>query len=592
MQGQDTTPSPAPSRSGPNRGPDATATALAAQRAEADAASASQAEKSQDAVMGNLSSIDFTVQFREAAKQMKIDLDSKSDQIPISKLRSLLKVMATGATKQVEDVTDLLGASMTTTAEANKAVVTSLNTVAVWNEKERLRLIDAVALAKGNSANFSISEKLFLAAEAAFHAANKIIFNPNYLKCFPGDSTDAATDEYQQEILLQIDNPSETEEKFGKQVDKRILVNKRKLETVRLKLAKAINSACSANKMEKEKYASFPLDKFLECHTQKAWIAVINAWITKPAVLEKYLEIAHDIVFYCNAYDVNAGLYGKSGLGMLAPVMWSATQKLADPAGFLRSERSETLYNEIEALGVTYSKASAASKKGVKTGLDGKTSILPIKGDGIRRAHLLLLSLGCTRSKDLRENRDMLRLLHEKFTGDARLETAIQETKEQLEAAALLGVAPQWEDVGKPIQTAVEHNCSYFYAKAATEFSDGKILSGGDMQDCTATLIMLFTELDERIAESTRNDPLPKDNSTRSKGKSLEAMQATLGDKTVKSSSYKALSAGNKTKLAAFMAEHSNADAGSNKWQRRCHALSLQIAEGVSLSLPDDKQEV
>ena len=75
------------------------------------------------------------------------------------------------------------------------------------------------------------------------------------------------------------------------------------------------------------------------------------------------------------------------------------------------------------------------------------------------------------------------------------------------------------------------------------------------------------------------------------KGKSLEAMQATLGDATVKSEDYKALSAGNKTKLAAFMAEHSNADAGSNKWQRRCRDLSLQIAEGVSLSLPDDRKK-
>ena len=171
---QDTAPSPAPSKSGsgPSSGPDATAIAAAAQRAEADAASASEAEKSQDAVMGDLSSIDFQGNFREAAKTMKIDLDSKSDQIPISKLKTLLKLMATGATKEVEDVTDLLGASMTTTAEANKAVVTNLNTVAVWNEKERLRLMDAVALAKGNSANFSISEKLFLAAEAAFHVAN------------------------------------------------------------------------------------------------------------------------------------------------------------------------------------------------------------------------------------------------------------------------------------------------------------------------------------------------------------------------------------------------------------------------------------
>ena len=83
---QDTAPSPAPSKSGHYRGPEATATATAAQRADADAASASEAEKPQDAVMGDLSSIDFKANFREAAKTMKINLESKSDQIPISKL--------------------------------------------------------------------------------------------------------------------------------------------------------------------------------------------------------------------------------------------------------------------------------------------------------------------------------------------------------------------------------------------------------------------------------------------------------------------------------------------------------------------------
>ena len=69
--------------------------------------------------MGDLSSIDFQEKFKEAAKQLKIDLTSKSDQIPIPKLNALLKLMATGAMKEVEQHTDLLEASMTTTAEAN-----------------------------------------------------------------------------------------------------------------------------------------------------------------------------------------------------------------------------------------------------------------------------------------------------------------------------------------------------------------------------------------------------------------------------------------------------------------------------------------
>ena len=77
---QDTAPSPAPSKStgiGAPRGPDATASGLAAERAAANAASAAESEKSQDAVMGDLSSIDFQQSFTKAAKQLKIDLSSK-----------------------------------------------------------------------------------------------------------------------------------------------------------------------------------------------------------------------------------------------------------------------------------------------------------------------------------------------------------------------------------------------------------------------------------------------------------------------------------------------------------------------------------
>ena len=294
--------------------PDATANRLAAARATVNAESAAESEKSQDAVMGDLSMIDFQQTFQAAAAQLKIDLKSKPDQTPTPKLNALLKLMASGAIKEVEECTDLLEASMTTTDTANKAGVTCLSTVAVWNEKERERLEDVIAQAKGNITNFSLAEKIFLAAKASYDSSHKIISNPGYMKCRPGDCTDTSTDEYQQEILLSIDAPSDAEEKFSKVIDKRIMVNKCKLETTRLKLARAISSACSASKMEKDTYSPFPLAQFLECHTQTAWIAVTNQWIRKPAVMEKYLEIAHDIVFYTNAHDNNAGMYGKAGL--------------------------------------------------------------------------------------------------------------------------------------------------------------------------------------------------------------------------------------------------------------------------------------
>ena len=106
-----------------------------------------------------------------------------------------------------------------------------------------------------------------------------------------------------------MDNSSDLQERFSKVVDKRILFNKRKHETTRPKLARAISPACSAPKMEKEESAPFPLAQFLECYTQTSWIAVVNSWTRKPAVLEKYLEIAHDIVSYTNAYTTTTPAY-------------------------------------------------------------------------------------------------------------------------------------------------------------------------------------------------------------------------------------------------------------------------------------------
>ena len=115
----DTVPSPAPSKStdiGGASSDGATASLLAATRAAINAGFAEDGEKSQDAVMGDLSKIDFQRSFKEAASKLKIDLTSRSDQIPISKLNCLLKLMASGTMKEVEEQTDLLTESMTTTA--------------------------------------------------------------------------------------------------------------------------------------------------------------------------------------------------------------------------------------------------------------------------------------------------------------------------------------------------------------------------------------------------------------------------------------------------------------------------------------------
>ena len=83
---------------------------------------------------------------------------------------------STGAMEEVGECTDLLEALMTTTANANKAVVTSLSAVAAWNETERERLEDAIALAKGNITNFSISDCSYLPGDAVRYPSGQGLF--------------------------------------------------------------------------------------------------------------------------------------------------------------------------------------------------------------------------------------------------------------------------------------------------------------------------------------------------------------------------------------------------------------------------------
>ena len=71
----------------------------------------------------------------------------------------------------------LLTESMVTIATTNAAIITSLNTVATWNEKEQEHLEDVIALGKSSISDFFLSEKIFLAAQNNYDASHKIITN-------------------------------------------------------------------------------------------------------------------------------------------------------------------------------------------------------------------------------------------------------------------------------------------------------------------------------------------------------------------------------------------------------------------------------
>ena len=101
---------------------------------------------------------------------------------------------------------------------------------------------------------------------------------------------------------------------------------------------------------------------------------------------------------------------------------------------------------------------------------------------------------------------ESLRQLHYKFTGDAKLAQAMKEPESVIRKAAEMNVAPAWSDVGQPIYTAISVTCRYFYAKAATPFSDGGLSRGWDMHDCTSTIDFPFDQLKNKINEATQHN--------------------------------------------------------------------------------------
>jgi len=193
-----------------------------------------------------------------------------------------------------------------------------------------------------------------------------------------------------------------------------------------------------------------------------------------------------------SAWDPAAGYYRSTGIKMVAPRWWLGAQQQVDPVGYLRATLSQHLFEEIVTLGATHGAAYLAFRTGVNVGYEGNTPIPWVEDDGLRTIHLGLLHLKNVRTGDILKMEKSLRRLHYKFTGDSKLETAMKETEVAIRKAAEVNVVPAWSDVGQPIYTAIEFHCSYFYARAASPFSDGLLSKGFDQHDCTATLDLII----------------------------------------------------------------------------------------------------
>ena len=145
--------------------------------------------------------------------------------------------------------------------------------------------------------------------------------------------------------------------------------------------------------MEKTKPSPFPLAQFVGVSTQTKWRTIVVSWIKNLGNLNKYLEIAGDILMMYSAWDPAVGFYRCTGIQLNAPIWWATVQQEGDPMGYLRSTLSQTLFDEIITLGATHKASAAAFRQGLNVGFEGLTAMPWVEYEGLRSIHLALLSL-------------------------------------------------------------------------------------------------------------------------------------------------------------------------------------------------------
>ena len=254
--------------------------------------------------------------------------------------------------------------------------------------------------------------------------------------------------------------------------------------------------------------------------------------------------------------------------------------------GSVRALQSQMLFDEVVTLGATHTAAALPFRTGVNLGFDGLTSIVWAGGPGLPSTRLALLHLRPVRSSNVLAIQEQMRRIHYKFKGDAKLASAMKDAEVIIRKVAEMNAVPAWWNVGRPFQTAISVECSYFYANAVKPFSDGGASRNWDLMDCTSAVDLVFDQVKNKIEEAVQ----PEDSTQKGlmkTGLQLDAINAVVkGTKTVKSTVYKAISAQQKAIQAHLAKEKPDVVWGSNKGNKMVHAIAMNVSAGESLYLP------
>ena len=154
---------------------------------------------------------------------------------------------------------------------------------------------------KISPANVSGSEKAFEFEKERYDRFMGSLYDPRYINLLPGDISHAGTDESTYADLLLQEKSTDGDEKAIVQLDARIKIKEQRLKSMRLGIAKLISPTVPQAQLDTMKPTSFPLDKFTGVSTQTEWRTIVVSWIKNPGNLNKYLEIAGDIIMKYSA---------------------------------------------------------------------------------------------------------------------------------------------------------------------------------------------------------------------------------------------------------------------------------------------------
>ena len=392
--------------------------AITAARAAVNEAAGKAGLEAVQTVMGDLEDLSFSQvpeDFYESIPGFKEAMGT--DTVSSSQVQALLNLFVTETKGEVRSAAQAVENRVYSVLAAKDASVNDLKRTADLLQQDKDDALLMLKRQKLNPANVSGSEKAFNEKKERYDKIMGLLYDPKFFSLLPGDIAHAGTDGSVYADLLLQDRASDVDEKSMVRLDTRIKIKEQRMKSLRLQLARMISPTVTQVQLDKTKPTSFPLDKYAGVATQTEWRTIVISWIKQPGNLNKYLEIAGDIMMMHSAWDPAAGYYRSTGIKMVPPMWWIGTQQQADPVGYLRTTLSLHLFEEIVTLGATHKAAYMAFRAGVNVGYEGLTSIPWIEHDGLRTIHLGLLHLKNVRTGDVLKMEESLRRLHYKFTG-------------------------------------------------------------------------------------------------------------------------------------------------------------------------------